>query len=272
MDSVAHRRASTAMVSNWERLQKKEKLGKQKKRVTSANPVTDAARTRKIRTPLSKLVEQQKLRQKEEATVRFKNNQAKLESTGLITLDADKSNGKGNISVKKQEIGKYLAIDCEFVGVGPGGEQSELARVSIVNFHGHTVYDEFVKPRERVTDWRTFVSGIRPSDMHKAIPFKKAQEDVAKLLKDRILVGHAVHHDLEALYLTHPKRDIRDTSKHLPFKQKYSKGKTPSLKKLALEILGLDIQSGEHSSVEDAKATMLIFKSDKKEFEYRMRN
>lgn len=175
------------------------------------------------------------------------------------------------LSDRQQEVGKYLAMDCEFVGVGPGGVQSELARVSIVNFHGHVIYDEYVRPKEKVTDWRTFVSGIRPSDMHKAITFDQAQRDVAQLLKDKVLVGHAIHHDLEALYLTHPKHSIRDTAKHTPFKTKYSKGKTPGLKKLAQEILGLDIQSGEHSSVEDARATMLIYKSDRKSFEEKVR-
>lgn len=256
------------MVSNWEKLQKKQKK-EANSTVTNRKYVPSAPKVQKMRMPLSKLVEQQQQQQKEEAAERYKSNQVKLESAGL-------SNGKDGsmnkaLSVKKQEVGKYVAIDCEFVGVGPEGIQSELARVSIVNFHGHTVYDEFVKPREKVTDWRTFVSGIRPSDMKNAITFKQAQEDVAKILKNKILVGHAVHHDLEALYLTHPKRAIRDTSKHTPFKQKYSMGKTPGLKKLALEILGLDIQSGEHSSVEDAKATMLIFKSDKKGFEDKIR-
>ncbi|GAV27446.1 hypothetical protein PMKS-000914 [Pichia membranifaciens] len=108
---------------------------------------------------------------------------------------------------------------------------------------------------------------------HKAQTLRKAQaqRDVAKLLKDKVLVGHAIHHDLEALYLTHPKHSIRDTAKHTPFKTKYSKGKTPGLKKLAQEILGLDIQSGEHSSVEDARATMLIYKSDRKNFEEKVR-
>lgn len=263
------------MVSNWEKLQKK-----QKKHLTKASsgkrliPSTSSSgvQIKKIRTPLFKLVEQQKQKEREEAAERYKLNRAKLESAGLVdSTDSNASNKSRTLSAKKQEIGKYVAIDCEFVGVGPEGIQSELARVSIVNFHGNTVYDEFVQPRERVTDWRTFVSGIRSSDMHNAVSFKQAQEAVAKILNNRILVGHAVHHDLEALYLTHPKRAIRDTSKHLPFKQKYSKGKTPGLKKLALEILGLDIQSGEHSSVEDAKATMMIFKSDKKGFEDRLR-
>jgi len=69
-------------------------------------------------------------------------------------------------NLKKTEIGKYVAIDCEMVGVGgPVDERSVLARVSIVNFHGHCVLDVFVRPQERVTDWRTWVSGVSAKDM-----------------------------------------------------------------------------------------------------------
>ena len=51
------------------------------------------------------------------------------------------------------------------VGVGFGGKDSVLARVSIVNHFGHCIYDKYVKPREKVTDYRTAVSGIRPEDI-----------------------------------------------------------------------------------------------------------
>lgn len=51
------------------------------------------------------------------------------------------------------------------VGTGPGGADSMLARVSIVNSFGDTVYDTFVAPKEKVTDYRTEVSGVRPSDL-----------------------------------------------------------------------------------------------------------
>jgi len=47
---------------------------------------------------------------------------------------------------------KALALDCEMVGVGPKGEESIAARVSIVNQYGKCVYDKYVKPTEPVTD------------------------------------------------------------------------------------------------------------------------
>lgn len=60
---------------------------------------------------------------------------------------------------------KCLAMDCEMVGVGATGDESVLARISVVNQHGHCVYDKFVKPKEKVTDYRTWVSGVRPEDL-----------------------------------------------------------------------------------------------------------
>lgn len=51
------------------------------------------------------------------------------------------------------------------VGLGPKGSESSLARVSIVNYHGHIIMDRFVRQREAVTDYRTWVSGVRPQDL-----------------------------------------------------------------------------------------------------------
>ena len=165
------------------------------------------------------------------------------------------------------EAGKFIAIDCEMVGVGPTPDtDSALARVSIVNYHGQQIYDSFVQPKETVTDYRTFVSGITPQLLQSARTFEAVQVDVAKLLDGRIVVGHAIKHDLEALLLGHSKRDIRDISRHPAFRQ-LAGGKTPSLKKLAREVLGVDIQGGKHSSIEDARATMLLFRREKEGFE-----
>lgn len=60
---------------------------------------------------------------------------------------------------------KALALDCEMVGVGPSGEESIAARVSVVNQYGKCVYDKYVKPTQPVTDYRTAVSGIRPEHL-----------------------------------------------------------------------------------------------------------
>lgn len=171
------------------------------------------------------------------------------------------------LTASSAEVGKYIAIDCEMVGVGPNPDrESALARVSIVNYKGDQIYDSFVLPKEKVTDWRSKVSGITPACMVDARNFEEVQKDVAELLEGRILIGHAVQNDLNALLLSHPKRDIRDTSVHPPYR-KIAGGAKPRLKILAAELLGLKIQGAAHSSVEDARATMLLFQRDKEAFE-----
>lgn len=164
------------------------------------------------------------------------------------------------------EIGQYVAMDCEMVGVGGEEDRSVLARVSIVNYNGAQVYDSFVRPKEFVTDWRTKVSGVSPKNMPTARSFEEVQASVAEILKDSVLVGHAIKNDLDVLMIGHPKKDIRDTSRFIGFR-KYASGRTPSLKKLASEVLGVQIQSGAHSSVEDARATMLLFRRFKQQFD-----
>jgi len=186
-----------------------------------------------------------------------------VKDTTVQGASADKINAGLSEDV---EIGKYVGIDCEMVGVGGEEDRSVLARVSIVNFHGTQVYDSFVRPKEFVTDWRTHVSGVSSKHMATAREFEDVQKDVADILKDRIIIGHAIKNDLEAVMLGHPKKDIRDTSRFSGFR-KYSAGRTPSLKKLAKEVLGIDIQGGEHSSIEDARATMLLFRRHKSAFD-----
>ena len=61
----------------------------------------------------------------------------------------------------------------------------------------------------------------------------------------KLMVGHGLKHDLSALKLAHPHRAIRDTSKYKPLRDAVEGG-TPSLKKLALAVLGKTVQEGLH--------------------------
>lgn len=165
---------------------------------------------------------------------------------------------------------KYIALDCEMVGIGPAPSlSSQLARVSLVNYHGHQLYDSYVQPVLRVTDYRTPISGITPHHLRAgsgARPFAVVQQEVAALLQDRVLVGHALRHDLAALLLVHPKWHVRDTARYPGFRA-LSAGRTPALRELAERVLGVTIQSGMHSSVEDARAAMALFRGEKEGFE-----
>ncbi|EGX53453.1 hypothetical protein AOL_s00006g319 [Orbilia oligospora ATCC 24927] len=237
-------------------------VAKSQKLANSGSPVSSTA---SVTTTATNTVTAQALTSRKSAIAWAKDND--LDPDAVAEAFSSTQAVTSANSAKSTEAGRYIAIDCEMVGVGPPDhELSALARVSLVNYNGHCVLDTFVKPKERVTDWRTWVSGVSAKDMAKAMTLEEAQKKVHEIIDGKILVGHAIHNDLEALFLSHPKRDIRDTARHQPFR-KIAKQKNPGLKRLAKEILGLDIQGAAHSSVEDARVTMMLYKKDKKEFE-----
>uniref|UniRef100_A0A2M4AYG9 RNA exonuclease 4 n=1 Tax=Anopheles triannulatus TaxID=58253 RepID=A0A2M4AYG9_9DIPT len=152
-----------------------------------------------------------------------------------------------------------VALDCEMVGVGMDAKEHMLGRVSLVNEHGEVLVDCHVKPQRPVIDYRTQISGIRPEHMEAGFDFAPVRELVRKLIRGRILVGHALRNDLAVLNLRHPKHNIRDTARYKPICKKIHAHGTPSLKTLAKELLRMDIQEGTHDSVEDARAAMKIY-------------
>lgn len=175
----------------------------------------------------------------------------------------------GMVSYRSSEMtpGKYLALDCEMVGVGPKGSESSLARVSVVNFHGAVVFNSFVRQRERVVDYRTQWSGVRKADLEKgAKPFDEVQSTVASFIKDQTLIGHAVHNDLKALLLSHPSSQLCDTQA-LAYKCDLTKSRRIALRTLVRQELGVGIQDGEHDSITDARAAMAVFRLYKREWE-----
>ncbi|KHJ87897.1 exonuclease [Oesophagostomum dentatum] len=160
-----------------------------------------------------------------------------------------------------------IALDCEYVGGGTDGSDDILARVSIVNQEGKIVYDKYVKPRERVTDFRTSVSGIRPSQIANGLPFDVVQKEVAAILKDRTVVGHALNNDFRVLSFHHNSKLTRDTAKCALLRKMANCHGMPSLKKLANSVLGIDIQQGEHDSVVDARVALRLYLAVKKKWE-----
>lgn len=168
---------------------------------------------------------------------------------------------------------KYVAIDCEMVGTGPEGRVSELARCSVVSYYCDVLYDKYVLPEQPITDFRSRWSGITPRHMAKAIPFQVAQKEILKLLKGKVVVGHAVHNDFQVLKYTHPRSHIRDTT-CVP--KLLNPGGPPkyrvSLKDLALHLLHKKIQVGHHghSSVEDAATAMELYRLVEHRWEEKM--
>ncbi|XP_072134172.1 apoptosis-enhancing nuclease-like isoform X1 [Mobula birostris] len=159
---------------------------------------------------------------------------------------------------------RCVAIDCEMVGTGPCGWLGEVARCSIVNYQGDVIYDKYVRPEGPITDYRTRWSGIRKQHMASALEFNVAQREIMKILKGKIVIGHALHNDFKALKYFHPRSLTRDTSK-MPILKKmagFAEKDSVSLKNLAKQLLRKSIQVGRdgHCSVEDARAAMQLYK------------
>lgn len=210
------------------------------------------------------------------------------------------------VAIDTEMVGTQAATAFSIPNKKPPHDRSILARVSLVSYDLGTLYDAFVLPPPdvEITDYRTQWSGItknmlRPDNGAK--PFADVQRDVARLLKGRILVGHSLGGDLKVLGLSHPRARVRDTAAHVHFREMYGAAmpapapatpvavptdaadangnsaappkkpmRTPGLKWLAANILGWEIQADArtgHSSVEDAKATMALFRGERVNFE-----
>jgi len=156
------------------------------------------------------------------------------------------------------------------VGIGIDGKKSALARVSAVDYEGNVLLDTHVRVPERVTDFRTFVSGVRPKDIAStnmnALDHSSVRTTVGQLLHNKILVGHALTNDLSALMLSHPRKDMRDTARYKPFMRPSGRSggklRPRKLRDLVHEQLGTTIQEAgkAHDSVDDARASMELFK------------
>jgi RNA exonuclease 4 len=144
----------------------------------------------------------------------------------------------------------------------------------LVDYEGAVIYDAFVKVDERVTDFRTQYSGVRPKNLKskEAVTFAECCAEVAKLLKGKVLVGHALKNDLAVLLLSHPRNMIRDTATYRPL-MRFSNGKFKprKLRDLSKQHLGMVIQGGEHTPDEDARAAMLLYRQKRKEWEDNLR-
>ena len=166
-----------------------------------------------------------------------------------------------------QDETPIVAIDCEMVEID--GSNDGLARVSIVNYFGHTLMDDYVQPEGKITDYRTWVSGIRPEDLLDSIPFSIARKKAIQILKGKTIVGHSVQNDFTVLQYEPKSYTVRDTTKYKKLQDKDKQSK--SLKRLSGDVLNITIQEGEHSSVVDARATLALYRVCEKEWERQLK-
>ncbi len=160
--------------------------------------------------------------------------------------------------LKEMQDVRMFAIDCEMVETEP--QKSELARVSVVDEALNCIYDTLVKPDKPVTDYRTKFSGI-DHDMLKdvTVNLSEVQQKISELVPPgSILIGHSLDNDFHALKFSHP--FVIDTS--CVFTPTATPMNKPGLRRLAKELLSMDIQQGTgtcgHNSIEDASTCMRL--------------
>ncbi|TKA31790.1 hypothetical protein B0A50_01869 [Salinomyces thailandicus] len=183
---------------------------------------------------------------------------AKLDDGGKV---AEPSNEKGSVTAGW----KVLTMDCEMCITSPKGVTPQvfsLTRISIVDWDGETVMDDFVKPADSITDYLTPYSGITPAMLEGVTTtLPDIQKKLISILTpNTVLVGHSLNSDFNALQITHPY--VIDTA--LLFPHPRGPPLKSSLKWLAQKYLSREIQKGHgstgHDSIEDAKACLDLVK------------
>lgn len=179
-------------------------------------------------------------------------------------------------TLTEEHQNQFVGLDCEMVGVGANGKISALARVTMIDWWGDILMDEYVKQDQEVTDYRTSVSGITPDILKDAkLDWITCKHQVEMLLEGKMLVGHALKNDLRVLGVTHPWYMTRDTAKYEPFmKVRFDDGVLwpRSLKDLCQEKLSRNIQVDEkpHCPQEDALAALDLYRSVRGQWERTM--
>lgn len=175
---------------------------------------------------------------------------------------------------------QLVAIDCEFVAVereeveqGRDGAvrvvkptRLSLARVTVIRADGPhlgtTFIDDYILTSEAVVDYLTRFSGLKPGDLdpsvspHHLVTLKTAYIKL-RALCDRgiIFIGHGLKKDFQMINIVVPRRQIIDTVElfYLP------KQRRLGLRFLAAHLLGADIQTDTHDSIEDARTALSLW-------------
>jgi RNA exonuclease 4 len=136
-----------------------------------------------------------------------------------------------------------------------------VAEVAVVDWEGNIVYHTYIQPTGPVVDYREAISGITPEKLVGAPPLAKVQDDLVHVLDGSVLVGHALDNDLRALGIRYT--PVRNTAKHPFFQTLGPRGQLQPRKLAALYanyVGNGTIQQGAHGAVEDAKASMRVYR------------
>lgn len=174
-----------------------------------------------------------------------------------------------------------VALDAEFVAgrhaeihINADGDtetirpkQLVLARVSVVRGQGERLgtpfIDDYISIKVPIVDYLTEYSGIKEGDLdprtsqYDLVPLKVAYKKLWVLLNLGCkFVGHGLKGDLRVINIQIPRAQIADTLELYSLAAR----KNLSLKFLSWCVLHEKIQIRTHDSIEDARATLMLYK------------
>lgn len=175
-----------------------------------------------------------------------------LQIQGWVTTAGSSADPARRDDATDPDAKHLVALDCEMVETRSG---SALARVSLVDADGVTLYDSYVKPGERILDYRTQFSGITLEVLAGVyVTLADVQARLLEILtKDSIIVGHSLENDLSALKLVHNR--VVDTALIFPHPCGWPYRR--SLARLCGKLLNREMdRANGHDSVMDARMSM----------------
>lgn len=158
---------------------------------------------------------------------------------------------------------RAIALDCEMAGgrLG-GGLVDQLIQLTAIDYiTGEVLISALVNPTLEIRQWRTNIHGVTHGMVLQATRDGTALRDVfharellfSLMNRDTILVGHALHHDLNVLKIAHD----RCVDSEMLAKAAINRGQSHGigLKKLCESLMGLSVQRlANHSCLEDSFA------------------
>ncbi|SCU99206.1 LANO_0F01134g1_1 [Lachancea nothofagi CBS 11611] len=178
-------------------------------------------------------------------------------------------------------FGSLIAMDAEFVVLADeqveiscrgqrtliNPKKTALARISVLRGNdgedfGVPFIDDYVVNTNHIENYLTRYSGIEPGDLDPVTstktlaPRQMVYRKIWLLLQmGCVFVGHGLYNDFRNINIYVPPEQIRDTALYFLQGKRYL-----ALRFLAHALLGSDVQSGNHDSIEDAYTALVLYK------------
>ncbi|KAF8590468.1 hypothetical protein K439DRAFT_1329688 [Ramaria rubella] len=214
-----------------------------------------------------------------------------IRDPAILSRDSSISQARDKAFIKHKNLrfeelptpGTLVAIDAEFVLMQQDETEYRsdgakkmirpsrfgLARVSVLRGDGPNqglpFIDDHIHTSETIVDYLTEWSGIRFGDLdpqvskHTLVPLKVAYKKL-RLLVDLgcIFIGHGLAKDFRTINIFVPHEQVIDTVDLYFLKERQRK---LSLRFLSWFVLGENIQTDTHDSIEDARSALMLYKA-----------